>query len=66
LPSYDAQTPFNLRPFVVEMPAFESTRTTNIDEFVPREEIHPRYIIRPHYIVPDGKVGHDAFVYPPG
>jgi DNA end-binding protein Ku len=41
--------------------ALESTRTIEIDEFVPREEIDPRYIIRPYYLRPDGKVGHDAF-----
>jgi DNA end-binding protein Ku len=41
--------------------ALESTRTIEIDEFVQREEVDPRYIIRPHYLRPDGKVGHDAF-----
>jgi DNA end-binding protein Ku len=29
-----------------------------IDEFVQRDEIDPRYIIRPYYLRPDGKVGH--------
>ena len=41
--------------------ALESTRTIEIDEFVDRSEIDPRYLIRPYYLVPDGKVGHDAF-----
>src|SRR6516164_6133019 len=41
--------------------ALESTRTIEIDEFVQRDEIDPRYIIRPYYLCPDGKVGHDAF-----
>lgn len=41
--------------------ALESTRTIDIDEFVKRSEIDPRYIIRPYYLRPDGKVGHDAF-----
>src|ERR1700693_2522037 len=41
--------------------ALESTRTIEIDEFVEREEIDPRYLIRPYYLRPDGKVGHDAF-----
>jgi DNA end-binding protein Ku len=45
----------------LENVALESTRTIEIDEFVPREEIDPRYIIRPYYLRPDGKVGHDAF-----
>jgi DNA end-binding protein Ku len=41
--------------------ALESTRTIDIDEFVPRSEIDDLYLVRPYYIVPDGKVGHDAF-----
>jgi DNA end-binding protein Ku len=41
--------------------ALESTRTIEIDEFVDRTEIDPRYLIRPYYLRPDGKVGHDAF-----
>ena len=41
--------------------ALESTRTIEIDEFVEREEIDPRFLIRPYYLRPDGKVGHDAF-----
>jgi DNA end-binding protein Ku len=41
--------------------ALESTRTIEIDEFVPRSEIDELYLVRPYYIVPDGKVGHDAF-----
>jgi len=41
--------------------ALESTHTIEIDEFVPRTEIDRRYLIRPYYLVPDGKVGHDAF-----
>ncbi|MHC2380325.1 non-homologous end joining protein Ku [Bradyrhizobium liaoningense] len=40
--------------------ALESTRTIEIDEFVDKSEIDPRYLIRPYYIRPDGKVGHDA------
>ena len=41
--------------------ALESTRTIEIDEFVPRREIDDLYLVRPYYIVPDGKVGHDAY-----
>jgi DNA end-binding protein Ku len=41
--------------------ALESTRTIEVDEFVPRKEIDDLYLVRPYYIVPDGKVGHDAF-----
>ena len=41
--------------------ALESTRTIEIDEFVEKSEIDPRYLIRPYYLRPEGKVGHDAF-----
>jgi DNA end-binding protein Ku len=40
--------------------ALESTRTIDIDQFVPRNEIDELYIARPYYIVPESKVGHDA------
>jgi DNA end-binding protein Ku len=39
----------------------ESTRTIEIDQFVPRSEIDDRYVDSPYYIAPDGKVGQDAF-----
>jgi DNA end-binding protein Ku len=45
----------------LENVALESTRTIEIDEFVQRDEIDPRYVIRPYYVRPDGKVGHNAF-----
>src|SRR6188768_2217915 len=45
----------------LEKIALESTRTIEIDEFVPKADIDPRYAIRPYYLVPDGKVGHDAY-----
>jgi DNA end-binding protein Ku len=41
--------------------ALESTHTIEIDEFVPKTDIDNRYLIRPYYLIPDGKVGHDAF-----
>ena len=46
----------------LETIALESTRTIEIDEFVPKSEIDDLYNIRPYYIAPDGKVGQDAFV----
>ncbi|MDE1972242.1 MAG: Ku protein [Hyphomicrobiales bacterium] len=46
----------------LESVALESTKTIEIDEFVPRSEIDDLYNIRPYYIAPDGKVGQDAFV----
>src|SRR3954452_4344010 len=45
----------------LEQIALESTRTIEIDKFVEKSEIDPRYLIRPYYLTPDGKVGHDAF-----
>jgi DNA end-binding protein Ku len=41
--------------------ALESNHTIDIDQFVPREEIDELYVIRPYYLIPDGKVGHDAY-----
>lgn len=39
----------------------ESTRTIDIDRFVPKSEFDERYIDAPYYIAPDGQVGQDAF-----
>ncbi len=46
----------------LESIALESTRTIEIDEFVPKSEIDELYNVRPYYIAPDGEVGQDAFV----
>ena len=46
----------------LESIAVESTKTIEIDEFVPKSEIDDLYNIRPYYIAPEGKVGQDAFV----
>ena len=46
----------------LELIALESTKTIEIDEFVPKYEIDDLYHVRPYYIAPDGKVGQDAFV----
>jgi DNA end-binding protein Ku len=45
----------------IEAVEVESTRTIEIDQFVPRSEIDDRYIDSPYYITPDGEVGQDAF-----
>jgi DNA end-binding protein Ku len=45
----------------LEAVQIESTHTIDIDSFVPAEEIDARYRDRPYYVVPDGKVGADAF-----
>ncbi len=41
--------------------ALESTRTIDIDRFVPAAEIDELYVADPYYIVPDGEVGEQAF-----
>jgi len=46
----------------LEAVSLDSTKTIEIDEFVPRNEIDELYNIRPYYIAPDGNVGEDAFV----
>jgi len=57
----DADTYVEVTNEELDNVGLESTRTIEIDEFVQRDEIDPRYIIRPYYLCPDGKVGHDAF-----
>src|SRR4029077_17076484 len=57
----DTDTFVEVKKDELENIALESTRTIEIDEFVKREEIDPRYIIRPYYLTPEGNVGHDAF-----
>src|SRR5437660_6073374 len=57
----DAGTYIEVSKDELENIALESTRTIDIDEFVPKQSIDPRYLIRPYYLVPDGKVGHDAY-----
>ena len=42
--------------------AIESTRTIDIDQFVPTTEIDDLYYVRPYYIAPEGDVGLDAFL----
>src|SRR3954449_7238678 len=57
----DADTYIEVTKEELDDLALESTHTIEIDEFVPRSDIDSRYLIRPYYLVPDGKVGHDAF-----
>jgi DNA end-binding protein Ku len=45
----------------LEAVSIESTRTIEIDEFVPKHEIDDLYNVRPYFIAPEGKVGTDAF-----
>jgi len=57
----DTDTYIEMSKDELEDIALESTHTIEIDEFVPKTDIDNRYLIRPYYLVPDGKVGHDAF-----
>ena len=57
----DRDTNVEITKEELENIALKSTRTIDIDEFVAKDQIDPRYIIRPYRLVPDGKVGHDAF-----
>lgn len=41
--------------------ALESARTIDIDTFVPRASISWIWLDKPHYLVPDDKVGEEAF-----
>src|SRR5215469_10434418 len=42
--------------------AIDSTRTIDIDQFVPKTEIDDLYHVRPYYIAPEGEVGQEAFI----
>jgi DNA end-binding protein Ku len=57
----DSDTYLEITKDELENIALGSTRTIDIDQFVPRAEIDDLYIVRPYYLVPDGKVGHDAY-----
>jgi DNA end-binding protein Ku len=41
--------------------AVESNHTIEIDSFVPRAQIDERYLDSPYYLVPDDRVGQEAF-----
>jgi len=45
----------------LEAISIESTRTIEIDSFVPKKEIDELYINSPYFIAPEGKVGQQAF-----
>src|ERR1700745_881018 len=44
----------------IEAVQIESTRTIDIDQFIPKNEIDERYIDSPYYLAPDGPVGQEA------
>ena len=39
----------------------ESNHTIEIDSFVPREQMDERYLDSPYYLVPDDRLGQEAF-----
>ncbi|MBL0375424.1 Ku protein [Rhizobium sp. KVB221] len=45
----------------IEDVALESTRTIDIEMFVPADEIGWIWYDKPHYLVPDDKIGEEAF-----
>jgi DNA end-binding protein Ku len=45
----------------VEALQVEATHTIEINKFVPLADIDPRYYDSPYYVVPNDKVGQDAF-----
>jgi DNA end-binding protein Ku len=45
----------------VEALRVEATHTIEINKFVPLADIDPRYYDSPYYVVPNDKVGQDAF-----
>jgi len=50
-----------LEPEELEAVALDSTRTVEIEQFVPKSEIDDLYLGNPYYMVPDGEVGQQAF-----
>jgi len=57
----DTDTYIIVEPEELETIEIESSRTIEIDEFVGRSDIDQRYVVRPYYLVPDRKIGHDAY-----
>jgi len=45
----------------IDAVAVESNHTIEIDRFVPRAEMDERYLDSPYYLVPDDRVGQEAF-----
>src|SRR5487761_2271712 len=50
-----------MKGYKVDTDTYIEMSKEELDEFVPKSDIDGRYLIRPYYLVPDGKVGHDAF-----
>jgi Ku protein len=56
-----AEAPAIVPPSAVPRPIVENTRTIELDRFVPRDQLDPRYYNTPYYIVPRDEVGLEAF-----
>jgi DNA end-binding protein Ku len=48
-------------PLVPPPPRIENNRTIEVDRFLPREQLDPRYYNTPYYIAPRDLVGQEAF-----
>jgi DNA end-binding protein Ku len=40
----------------------ENNRTIEIDRFIPRTQVDPRYLDTPYYVIPRDEIGEEAFV----
>jgi DNA end-binding protein Ku len=58
-PPPDEAPPIQPEPSPVHL---ENTRTIEIERFIPREQLDPRYYNTPYYILPRDDVGQEAFV----
>jgi DNA end-binding protein Ku len=57
----DADQYVEITPDELKAVQIESSRTIDIEQFVPRKEIDDLYLADPYYVVPDGDVGAQAF-----
>ena len=57
----DADQYVEITPDELKAVQIESSRTIDIEQFVPRKEIDDLYVADPYYVVPDGDVGAQAF-----
>ena len=45
----------------IEAVSIETSHTIDIDRFVPKDQVDQRFLDSPYYLVPNDKVGQDAF-----
>ena len=58
---YDKNAYLHVEDEELEALQVESSHTIEIDKFVPLDQIEARFFDSPYYIVPNDKVGQDAF-----